>query len=54
MKCGMGSNNELTQKYERVKVLNDICTSPHTYKQIFMILNSTPLFSVLLALLARQ
>ncbi len=33
MKFGTGSNTELTQKYERVKVLNDIHTSKHIYKQ---------------------
>ncbi len=29
MKFGTGSNNELTQKYEKVKVQNDIRTSKH-------------------------
>ncbi len=29
MKFGTGSNNELTQKYETVKVQNDIRTSKH-------------------------
>ncbi len=33
MKFGMGSNNELTQKYEKVKVQNDIRTSKHMYKR---------------------
>ncbi len=33
MKFGTGSNAELTQKYERVKVLNDICTPKPIYKQ---------------------
>ncbi len=28
-----GSNNELTQKYETVKVQNDLRTSKHIYKQ---------------------
>ncbi len=31
MKFGTGSNNELTQKYEKVKVQNDICTYVQTY-----------------------
>ncbi len=30
MKFGTGSNNELTQKYEKVKVQNDIRTSKQT------------------------
>ncbi len=34
MKFGTGLNNELTQKYEKVKVQNDIRTSKHRYKQI--------------------
>ncbi len=29
MKFGKGSNNELTQKYEKVKVQNDMRTSKH-------------------------
>ncbi len=33
MKFEMGSNTERTQKYERVKVQNDIRTSKHIYKQ---------------------
>ncbi len=33
MKFGAGSNNELTQKYEKVKVQNDIGTSTHIYKR---------------------
>ncbi len=33
MKFGTGSNAELTQKYERIKVLNDIHTSKHIYKK---------------------
>ncbi len=31
MMFGMGSNAELTKKYERVKVQNDIRTSKHIY-----------------------
>ncbi len=42
MKFGMESNIELTQKYERVKI-------QMTYVHPQPILNSTPLFSVLLA-----
>ncbi len=34
MKFGTGSNNELTQKYEKVKVQNDIRTSKHIYKLV--------------------
>ncbi len=34
MKFGTGSNNELTQKYEKVKVQNDISTSTHMYKLV--------------------
>ncbi len=33
MKFGTGSNNELTQKYEKVKVQNDIRTSTDIYKR---------------------
>ncbi len=33
MKFGTGSNKELTQKYEKVKVQNDVRTSKHIYKQ---------------------
>ncbi len=36
MKFGAGSNNELTQKYEKVKAQKDICTSKHTYKQTYI------------------
>ncbi len=42
VKFGMESNIELTQKYERVKI-------QMTYVHPQPILNSTPLFSVLLA-----
>ncbi len=34
VKFGTGSNTELTQKYERVKVQNDIRTSKHIYKLV--------------------
>ncbi len=34
MKFGMGSNNELTQKYGKVKVQNDIRTSKHINKLV--------------------
>ncbi len=47
MKFGTEPNNELTQKYERVKVQNDIYMSPHIYKQICPILNSTPMYKCL-------
>ncbi len=33
MMFGTGSNAELTRKYERVQVQNDIRTSKHIYKQ---------------------
>ncbi len=33
MKFGTGLNTEQTQKYERVKVQNDIRRSKHIYKQ---------------------
>ncbi len=33
MKFGTGSNNKLTQKYEKVKVQSDIRTSTHIYKR---------------------
>ncbi len=33
MKFGMGSNTQLTQKYERGKVQHDIHTSKHIHKQ---------------------
>ncbi len=33
MKFGTGSNNELTQKYKKVKVQNDTRTSTHIFKQ---------------------
>ncbi len=50
MKFGTGSNNELTQKYEKVKVQNDIRTS----KQTSPIFNCVTPVSVSLATLARQ
>ncbi len=34
MSFGKGSNAELTRKYERVKVQNDIRTSKHIYKLV--------------------
>ncbi len=34
MMFGTGSNAELTRKYERVKVQNDIRTSKHIYKLV--------------------
>ncbi len=37
MKFGTGLNTELTQKYARVKVQNDIRMSTHIYKQTNMI-----------------
>ncbi len=49
MKFGTGSNNELTQKYEKVKVQNDIRTS----KQTSPIFNCVTSVSVSLATLAR-
>ncbi len=55
MKFGTGSNTELTQKYETVKVqMTNV--HPHIYilKQISPILNLTPLYSVSLTSLARQ
>ncbi len=33
MKFGKGSNAELTQKYDRVKIQNDMRMSKHIYKQ---------------------
>ncbi len=53
MKFGTGSN-ELTQKYEKVKVQNDIRTSTHVYKR-----TNSPDFQLCypckcLAMLARQ
>ncbi len=48
MKFGTGSNTELTQKYERVKVQMTYVYS-HIYKLISPILNLTPLYSVSLA-----
>ncbi len=50
MKFGTGSNNEITQKYEKVKVQNDIRTS----KQTSPIFNCVTPVSVSLATLARQ
>ncbi len=50
MKFGTGSNNELTQKYEKVKVQNGIRTS----KQTSLIFNCVTPVSVSLATLARQ
>ena len=53
---GMGSNAELTRKYERVKVQNNIRTSKHIYinKQASPIFNCFTPESVSLASLARQ
>ncbi len=50
MKFRMGSNTELTQKYERFKVqMTYIRPQIYIYKQISLILNLTSLYSVLLA-----
>ncbi len=46
MKFGTGSNNELTQKYEKVKVQNDIRTSKHINKQTSPIFNCVTPVSV--------
>ncbi len=57
MKFGIGSNTELTQKYMRVKVQNDICTSTHKLyinKQPSPIFNCVTPESVSFASLARQ
>ncbi len=54
MKFGTGSDNELTQKYEKVKIQNDICTSKHIYKQTSPIFNCVTPVSVSLATLAHQ
>ncbi len=43
MMFGMGSNAELTRKYERVKVQNDIRTSKHINKQTSPIFNCVTL-----------
>ncbi len=49
MKFGTGSNNELTQKYEKVKVQNDIRTSKYINKQTSLIFNCVTPVSVSLA-----
>ncbi len=56
VKFRMGSNTKLTQKYERVKVQNDILTSKHIdlNKQTSPIFNCVNLVSVSLASLAHQ
>ncbi len=55
MKFGTGSKAELTQKYVRVKVQNDIRTSTHYInKQTSPIFNCVTPESVSLAPLARQ
>ncbi len=54
MKLGTGSNTELTQKYARVKVQNDIRTSKYINKQTSPIFNCVTPVSVSLATLARQ
>ncbi len=55
MKFGTRLNTELTPKYEKVKVQNDICTSKHIYKQTNIpIFNCVTPESVSLALLTRQ
>ncbi len=54
MMFGTGSNAELTRKYERVKVQNDIRTSKHISKQTSLIFNCVSPESVSLAPLARQ
>ncbi len=45
MKFGTVSNTELTQKYVRVKLQNDISTSRHIYKQTSQIFNSPDIHS---------
>ncbi len=52
MTLGPGSNAELTRKYERVKVQNDIRTSKHINKQTSPIFNCVTPESVSLASLA--
>ncbi len=54
MKFGTGSKTELTQKYARVKVQNDIHMSTHIYKQISPIFNCVTPESVSLAPLANN
>ncbi len=54
MKLGTGSNTERTQKYARVKVQNNICTSKYINKQISPIFNCVTPESVSLAPLACQ
>ncbi len=54
MKLGAGSNTELTQKYVKVKVQNDIHTSKHIYKQTSPIFNCVIPVSVSLASFAHQ
>ncbi len=56
MKFGTGSNNELTQKYKKVKVQNDIRTSKHIIYKRTNICDFQLCYpvSVSLATLARQ
>ncbi len=56
MMFGIGSNAELTRKYERIKVQNDIRMSKHIYinKQTSPIINCVTPESISLASLARQ
>ncbi len=49
MVFGTGSNAELTRKYERVKVQNDIRTSKHINKQTSPVFNCVTPESVSLA-----
>ncbi len=51
---GTGSNAELTRKYERVKVQNDIRTSKYINKQTAPVFNCVTPESVWLAPLTRQ
>ncbi len=54
MMFGTGSNAELTRKYERVKVQNDIRTSKHINKQTSPIFNCVTPESISLAPLANK
>ncbi len=54
MKLGTGSNMQQTQKYERVKVQNDLHTSKHTNKQTFPIFKCVTPVSKCLTRFARS
>ncbi len=54
MMFGTGSNAELTRKYDRVKVQNNIHTSKHINKQTSPVFNCVTPESVSLALLANN